>query len=434
MQTNDGIISHFQGLKALSPLMLFLGIYLSASLAGGDFYSVPISVVFVIACVYALCIAKGSLAKRVSMFTKGATHSNVLLMIWIFILSGIFAATAKDIGAVDATVDAARSIMPPSMMLAGFFITACLISMAIGTSVGTIAALVPIASGIAGECGFDTGMLIALVVGGAFFGDNLSFISDTTIAATRIMGCKMRDKFKANLAIIAPAAVIVTVIYVFIGRAQSIEAPVVEVQWLKLLPYLSIIVLALCGINVSMVLGTGIALNAIIGLSTGSFNFAGWLASAGRGISGMTELITVTLLASGLLELIRRGGGMDYIIQHLSARVNGRRKAQLCMAALVCLANICTANNTIAILTVGPIARDIADKFGIDRRRAASILDTFSCFVQGIIPYGAQILMAASLSGCAALEIIPHLYYPFLIGISATIAILLNIPRPKASK
>lgn len=428
-QESSNIRYHLKGLLSLSPLMLFLAIYLTASLVSGNFSAVPVSVVFVIACVYALCIAKGNFAKRLKIFSDGATHTNVLLMIWIFILAGIFAKTASDMGAVDATVNAARSLVPPSMMLCGLFLTSCLISMAIGTSVGTIAALVPIAGALASQCGLSVAMVTALVTGGAFFGDNLSFISDTTIAATRIMGCKMRDKFRANIAIIAPAAVIVAIIYAIIGSKCAFEAPVADVEWMKIIPYLAIIVLALCGLNVSLVLGIGIALNAIIGLWSGSMTLTGWFVSAGGGIKGMAELIVVTLLAGGLLELIRHSGGLDYLIGRLTARVSGRKGAQLSMGALVCLADICTANNTIAIITVGPIARDIADKYGIDRRKAASILDTFSCFAQGILPYGAQVLMAASLSGVSSLEIIPHLYYPFLIGISATAAILLNIPR-----
>lgn len=428
-ERSNNITYHLKGLLSLSPLMLFLAIYLTTALVSGNFSAVPVSVVFVIACVYALLIAKGSFAKRLKIFTNGATHTNVLLMIWIFILAGIFAETASDMGAVDATVNATRSLVPPSMMLCGLFLTSCLISMSIGTSVGTIAALVPIAGELASQCGMSVAMVTALVTGGAFFGDNLSFISDTTIAATRIMGCKMHDKFRANIAIIAPAAVIVTIIYAVIGSRYVFEAPTIDVEWVKIIPYLAIIVLALFGVNVSLVLGIGIALNAIIGIWSGSIDITQWLTSAGSGIKGMTELIVVTLLAAGMLELIRHSGGLDYLIGRLTSHVGGRKGAQLSIGALVGLADMCTANNTIAIITVGPIARDIADRFGIDRRKAASILDTFSCFVQGIIPYGAQVLMAASLSGVSSLEIIPHLYYPFLLGISATLAILLNIPR-----
>ena len=414
---------------ALSPLVVFLAVYLVTAIVAGDFYKVPISAAFLLASIYGVCVAQGPVKERIGHFLRGAGSENVLLMIVIFILAGAFAGTAKDIGAIDATVDATLNLMPPAMLYAGLFLTACFISMAVGTSVGTIVALMPLGAGIAAEAGVSVAHLAAIVVGGAFFGDNLSFISDTTIASTRAAGCAMRDKFRTNIRIIAPAVVIVTAIYVFQGQSLSVATEHHAVDWVKMLPYLLVIVLALLGQNVSVILAIGIAANALIGFIYGEFTWSGWLESIGNGIAGMNDLIVVTLLAGGMLELIRAGGGLDLIVHGLTHRIRGPRGAQLAIAALVSLANVCTANNTIAIITVGGIAKDIGDRYGVAPRKLASLLDTFSCLVQGLIPYGAQILMAAGIAGIAPTAIIPHLYYPFIMGCCALIAILLNYPR-----
>ena len=301
--------------------------------------------------------------------------------------------------------------------------------MSIGTSVGTIVALVPVAAGIAEQTGAGTAFMTAIVAGGAFFGDNLSFISDTTIAATRTQECAMKDKFRVNLAIAAPAALAVTAIYVFVGAGTHLEDTAGAVEWVKLIPYIMVIWLALAGMNVVSVLALGIGANAILGFCCGDFGWTGWLAALGSGIGGMGELIIVTMLAGGMLEVIRANGGIDFIVNGLTRKISGKRGAELCIAALVSLANICTANNTIAIITTGRLARDISIRYGVDPRKSASILDTFSCMVQGIIPYGAQMLMAAGLAGVSALSIIKYLYYPYALGLMALLAILLRFPK-----
>ena len=413
-----------RGLLAISPLAVFLLVYLVSSLVAGDFYKVPVSAAFLVAGVYAVAVAQGPLTERLSAFSRGAGHPNVLLMIWIFLLAGAFAEIARSIGAVDATVSMMLSVVPARWLLAGLFVTACFISMAMGTSVGTIVALVPIAAGIAEQCGFPVPYMVAIIVGGSFFGDNLSFISDTTIAATRAAGCEMRDKFRANLRIVLPAFVAVAVIY-FIRGGQVAEAPVHSAaQWYLVLPYLLIIVLALCGLNVTLVLSAGIVAATVLGFVTGSLDWVGWLGSVGTGISGMSDLIIVTLLAGGLLELIRSGGGLDLIISSLSRGIRGKKGAEAAIAGIVSLANLCTANNSVAIITTGGIAHDIAERFGVSPKKTASLLDTFSCLVQGLIPYGAQLLMASGLVGISPAAIIPHLYYPFLMGLCAIGSIL----------
>lgn len=416
---------------ALSPLFIFLGVYLVTSLIVNDFYKVPIPVAFVISSVAALGMTRGEkLSDRIVRFSAGASDKNIMLMIWIFILAGAFAQSAKAMGAIDAAVDLALRILPGNLLLAGIFIAACFISLSVGTSVGTIVALTPVAVGIAEKTGVELPFMVAIVVGGAFFGDNLSFISDTTIAATKTQGCRMKDKFKVNSMIVLPAAALVLIFYITEG--MHVEAPVRTdpIEWIKVVPYLVVLGTALAGVNVMVVLLLGTGLSGLIGLYTSGFGIFGYFGAMGTGITGMGELIVITLLAGGMLEMIRYNGGIAYIIDRLTRHVRSKRLAELSIAGLVCLANLCTANNTIAIITTGPIARDIAGRFGIDRRKSASILDTFSCFIQGIIPYGAQMLMAAGLAGISPLSIIRYLYYPVLIGIAGLLAILLKYPRP----
>lgn len=412
---------------ALSPLAVFLVVYLVSSIVAGDFYKVPIVSAFLVAAVYGIFICRGGdLDRRVAIFSEGAGGKNVLLMIWIFVLAGAFASTAKVIGAVDATVALTTSLLPGNLLLAGMFVAACLVSMAVGTSVGTIAALMPIAAGVAEPAGFDIALVAAAITGGAFFGDNLSFISDTTIAATRTQGCKMSEKFKANLALALPAALIVCAVYVFLGSgAASIETSA-DINFIKVLPYLAVIVLAVSGINVMVVLSLGIVINGIIGFACGDYGWVGWLESIGNGIAGMGDLIIVTMLAGGVMEIIRYNGGIDFAVARLTARIKGRRGAEFCIAALVSLANLCTANNTIAIISTGEIAKNITSQYGLRPRRTASLLDTFSCIVQGILPYGAQLLMAAGLAGVGALSIIKFLFYPMALLVVTCLSIIFS--------
>lgn len=416
---------------ALSPLVVFLCLYLVTSLIIDDFYKVPITIAFLVASVYAVAITKGlSLNDRILQYSTGAANKNIMLMIWIFILAGAFAKSAETMGAIDATVNLALYLLPDSLLLAGVFLASCFISLSIGTSVGTIVTLVPVAAGIAEKT--DPGMLplvTALVIGGAFFGDNLSFISDTTIAATRTQGCVMRDKFRVNLLIALPAALIVFVYYIVCGSGIESAYEVQEIAWGKVIPYLIVLATAIAGVNVTLVLLLGIVSTGIVGMCYGSFDVFGWFGSMGEGIIGMGELIIITLMAGGLLELIRFNGGVDYILNVLTKHIRGKRGAELSIAALVSLANVCTANNTIAIITVGPLASNIAEQYRIDKRKSASILDIFSCVVQGVIPYGAQMLIAAGLTGLSPLSIIGYLYYPMLLGVVALLSILLRFPR-----
>lgn len=414
----------------LTPLIVFLAVYLLGSIILNDFYAVPLSVAFVVAAVYAMAITRDiKLEERISLFTDGARDANIITMVWIFVLAGAFASGAKAIGAIDASVSVILNIFPSFLLLPGLFLTACLISLSIGTSVGTVVALVPIALGFAEQLDLPTSYMAALVVGGAFFGDNLSFISDTTIAATRTQGVGMRDKFRVNLLIVLPAALVCFTIYAVYGMGLSHhEIGDCASLWL-LLPYAVVIATALVGLNVLLVLLLGIVSCGVVGMLTEALPFWDWIKSLGTGISGMGELIIVTLLAGGLLALIRYNGGVAYILKHLTQRISGRRGGELSIALLVMIANICTANNTIAILTTGEVARDISERYGIDRRRTASILDTYACVAQGLIPYGAQLMLAAGFAAISPLQIVGYLYYPMLLALCATLAILFRFPR-----
>ena len=385
-----------KGLMALSPLAVFITLYLVTSIAAGDFYKVPITVAFMTASIYAVVISGGiPLTKRIDTFSRGASTGQMMLMIWIFILAGAFANSAKAMGSIDATVNLTLALMPPQMLLAGLFLAACFISLSIGTSVGTIVALTPIAAGVATQTGSSVAMMTAIVVGGSFFGDNLSFISDTTIAATQTQGCKLSDKFRVNSFIVVPTAVVIFIVYILMGAEvqQPNDIPVLEPM--KVIPYLAVLITAIFGMNVMAVLTLGIVLTGIIGLLNGSYDLYGWFGSMGNGIVSMGELIIITMMAAGLLALIKQQGGIDYIINLLTRHVSSKRGAELSIAALVSLVNVCTA----------------------------------SCFTQGLIPYGAQMLMAAGLAELNPIAILPYLYYPFAIGIAAILSIVLRYPR-----
>ena len=421
---------HTPNAWALLPLWVFLFTYLVVSCIAGDFYKMPITVAFVLSSVVAIAGSKGGMLQaRVEQFCRGAANSNIMLMVLIFILAGAFAQTAKEMGAVDATVNLAMSLLPGNLLAAGIFIAACFISISVGTSVGTIVALAPVAVGIADKTGMPDALMLGVVVSGAMFGDNLSFISDTTIVATRTQGCQMTDKFKVNSLIALPIALLTTFLYVFLGNQVSESYTVGTIEWPKVVPYLVVLITALCGMNVMRVLFIGILLSGIVGLFTHAFDIWGWTGAMGQGITGMGELIIVTLLAGGMLEMIRYNGGIEWIINKLTARIRSARGAEASIASLVSFANLCTANNTIALIMAGPIAKDIADRFHIDPRRSASLLDIFSCFVQGIIPYGAQMLMAAGLGAVSPIEIMQYLYYPYLLGFGAMLAIVFRYPR-----
>ncbi|MCM1483560.1 MAG: Na+/H+ antiporter NhaC family protein [Muribaculaceae bacterium] len=426
-------ISTIQGLIAISPVIVFMALYLAVSLLLDDFYRMPIPVAMAAASVWAVAIYRGHrLADRIDVFSRAAGHSDILYMIWIFILAGAFAALAKGIGCIDATVGITLKVFPPEYLLPGIFVAACLISLSIGTSVGTVVALTPLVVELAREGGGDVALYTATVLGGAFFGDNLSFISDTTIAATRTQGCDMADKFKANVWIAVPAAVLTLVLYVVLGHEYPTTYHAISqspsAEWWLVIPYLLIIVLAVSGINVTIVLTCGILSAAVLGL-TGGVSLLDSCSLMGSGIESMGSLIVITLLAAGMLGMVKASGGITFILHTLTRGISGSRATQWCIAALVGVVNLCTANNTVAIITVGSMSRELAERAGIDPRKAASLLDSCSCIVQVLIPYGAQTLLATGLAGISPAAPWPYLYYPWALALMVGLSIILRFPR-----
>ena len=419
-----------RGWLALMPLILLAVLMAMLGTIMGDFSKVPMTIVFLLTSIASLFTLRGyKIEERVRCFSHGAGSPDLLLMVWIFVLAGAFASSAKAMGAVSATVDLTMICLPDSALLAGLFLASCIVSICIGTSVGTIVALVPMASELASRSGIVLPLMVAAVVGGSFFGDNHSFISDTTVAATKTQNCSMRDKFRTNFRIVLPAALICFIIYVLLGQgaqSQIVFSANGEIHWVRVLPYVAVLASALCGVNVLIVLCLGTLLTGIVGVADGAYTLSGWITSMAEGVTGMGDLILISMIAGGLLAVVRKGGGVTYLVRALTRRVHSRRGAECCISALVALTNCCTANNTVAILSVGNITKDISERFGVDKRRAASLLDIFSCVTQGIIPYGAQLLMASGLAVISPLDITPYLYYPLLLAVCAIISILIS--------
>lgn len=386
--------------------------------------------IFIVIAILAVALTrKIPFKERITIFSRGAGNTNLLLMVWIFMLAGAFAASAKEMGAAGAMVDLTLHFLPAKFALTGLFLAACVTSLCMGTSVGTIVALMPIAAGLAERTEMALPMVAAAVVGGAFFGDNLSFISDTTIVATQSQGCQLSDKFRYNVRMVMPAALIVAVAYVFLGGEAADITATGAIEWWKVLPYLAVLICAACGINVLVVLTVGNILTCLTGIIDGSYDLMGWIGSASQGIMGMSELILISMLAGGIFAIFSYVGGLDFIIDRMTRHIKGRAGAEWSICGLVAFANICTANNTIAILSVGDIAKRVAEQFDIDPRRSASLLDTTSCCVQGILPYGAQLLMASGLAGISAISIVPYLFYPALLGLAVIVTILFQRKR-----
>lgn len=410
--------------SALLPLIIFVSIYLGTSLVMKDFYSVSVLVPGIIAVLFGIFMnRKRGLEKNIEIFCKGAGNSNIILMCLIFILAGAFAEVAKNMGAVESTVNLGLTILPKNILVAGIFIISSFIAISLGTSMGTIAAIVPIAMGISDKTNIALPLIVGAVVGGAMFGDNLSMISDTTIAATKTQGCEMRDKFRINFKVILPAAILVIVIYTFLGSGANTSVGQYDYNFIKIIPYLGILIAALMGANVIAILSGGIVLAGTIGFFTGSLDLKTFFSSISTGIGGMSELILISIIIGGIVEIIKENGGIDYVLNLVTKRINGKKGAEFGIGLLVSLVDACTANNTIAIVTVGPLAKDISDEYNLDSKRVAGILDMFSCAVQGIIPYGAQLMSAAALTGLSSFEIMKFLFYPYLMGISVIIFI-----------
>ena len=412
---------------ALLPIVVFLLLFVGSGILTGDFDTIPAVVGFLIALAVALCQNRTrSFQEKLTTACKGAGDETILTMVLIFILAGAFSGVVKAAGGVESTVNFGLSVIPPNLAVVGIFIVACFISLSMGTSMGTIASLAPIAAGVADKTGLPVALCIGAVVCGAMFGDNLSMISDTTIAAVKTQGCKMNDKFKQNFLIVLPAAVITALILAW--RTSNVSYQItgdLHYNFLQIVPYLVVLIGALIGFNVFAVLTAGIVTSSIVGISLGSFTFGELFGKIGEGIESMYEIAVISLLVSGVVALVKHNGGIQYMIDLIKRHVKTRKGAELGMAGISAVVDVCTANNTVAIVMAGGIVKEIGDEFDVPPKRAASILDIFTSMVQGLIPYGAQLLTAASLVKITPFDIIPNLYYPILMGVSALLWILL---------
>ncbi|MGE7022127.1 Na+/H+ antiporter NhaC family protein [Solibacillus cecembensis] len=417
---------------ALLPFVVFLILFIGSGMVLNDFYAFPVIVAISIASAVAILMnRKETMTKKIEVFTTGAGHSNIMLMVLIFLLAGAFSETAKGMGAIESTVNFALSILPQNLLVIGLFVIACFISLAMGTSVGTIVALAPIGLGIGEQTDLSLPLLMATVIGGAMFGDNLSFISDTTIASVRSQGAEMKDKFKVNFWIVLPAAIGTCVLLALLTLNSTAEVTHASFEWYKMIPYLFVIIFALIGVNVFTVLASGIALAGIIGFMDGSYEVMTFIGAIGDGMSNMFEMAFLAMLIAGMVEIIKHNGGIDFIVHIATRKIKSQKDAQFAMAGLVSLTDLSTANNTIAIMVAGPLAKKIADQYEIEPRKSASILDIFSCAVQGMIPYGAQFLAAASVAGISPILIMQYSYYSILVGVCGVIAILIGYPKAK---
>ncbi|WP_018664696.1 Na+/H+ antiporter NhaC family protein [Heyndrickxia acidiproducens] len=418
---------------ALLPLLIFVLLFLGTGILSKDFSKMPLSVAVITASAVALMMnRKESLAKKVDIFCRGAGHPNIILMCLIFILAGAFAGVAKEMGAVESTVNLGLSILPENLLMPGLFIIGCFISLSMGTSMGTVVALAPIGVGIAQQTDISMALAMATVIGGAMFGDNLSVISDTTIAAVRTQNTKMNDKFKVNFFIVLPGAIITAIILAAItaGNHGAISGSHTY-EWVKILPYVAVLISALAGVNVLVVLLGGTIFAGIVGFTYGSYDFSGFLQTVAKGVASMEDLAIISLLIGGTVELIHYNGGIQYLLHFITSKIKSRKGAEFGIAGLVSVVDVATANNTISIVITGPLAKEIADQYGIDARKSASLLDMFSSVWQGIVPYGGQFLAAAGLASISPVSMMPYSFYPVLMGICGVIAILIHYPRNK---
>lgn len=420
---------------ALLPFAVFLILFIGTGVVTGDFYKFPVIVAIAISGAVALVMnRKETFSNKVDIFCKGAGNLNVMLMVIIFLLAGAFSEVAKGMGAVDSTVNFALSVIPQNLLMVGLFIIACFISLSMGTSMGTIVALAPIGVGISEQTDISLALSMAAIIGGSMFGDNLSFISDTTITAVRSQNTQMKDKFKVNFWIVLPAAIVTCVILGIVTMGEHAEITQQSYHLVKILPYVLVIIFALIGMNVFLVLALGIGLAGLVGLADGSYQMMPLVQKIGEGMAGMYEISFLAILIAGMVEVIKHNGGIDFLLHIVTRNIKSKKGAEFGIAGLVGLTDLSTANNTISILIAGPLAKNIADQYGIDPRKSASLLDIFSCSVQGLIPYGAQILVAAGIASISPVSILPFSYYPILIGVCGAVAILIGYPKFKKEK
>jgi len=422
--------------SALFPLLIFVLLFVGTGAISGDFSNMPLNVAIIIASAVALIMnKKEKLSRKIDIFTKGAGHPNIMLLAVIFILAGAFAETAKGMGAVESTVNMGLTFIPSNLLMVGLFVVGCFISLSMGTSMGTVAALAPIGIGIAEQTGIPLALAMGTVIGGAMFGDNLSMISDTTIAAVRTQQTKMSDKFKTNFLIVLPAVIVSAIILWFVTAGNSVETlGDYSYEFIKVVPYLAVLIVALLGVNVLIVLLGGTIFAGIIGLVDGSYTLTGFIEAVSQGVINMEDLAIVAILIGGMIGIIQHNGGIQFLLIFVTSKIKTKKGADFGIAGLVSVTDLATANNTISIIITGPLAKNIADEYQIDPRKSASILDIFSSSWQGLVPYGGQMLVASGLAAISPLSILKYSFYPIAILICGIIAILIGFPRFERNK
>lgn len=418
---------------ALLPLLVFVLLFIGTGVITNDFSSMPLNIAVLIASMVSLAMnRKEKLADKLEVFTKGAGHPNIMLMVLIFILAGAFSQTAAGMGAVESTVNMGLTFVPGNLLMVGLFVAGCFISVSMGTSMGTVAALAPIGIGFAEQLGVPMALAMATVMGGAMFGDNLSMISDTTIAAVRTQNTKMSDKFKTNFFIVLPGAIVAAILLFIFSNENGVNpSGDYAFDMIKVVPYIVVLIAALAGMNVVVVLIGGILLAGLIGLMDGSYTWMTMIQAASDGVMSMAEISIVVLLIGGMTGIVQQNGGIKWLLERITSKVKTKKGAEFGIAGLVSAADISTANNTISILITGPLAKNIADKYGVDPRKSASLLDIFASFWQGLLPYSPQILTVSALAGISPLSIIPYSFYTISLGVCGVIAILVGYPRFK---
>lgn len=423
-------------LSALLPIGIFLVIFLGAGIVFNDFYAMPAIVAFLIALFVAFLQNRNvSFQEKLQLIAGGLGEENIITMSLIFLCAGGFSGAVTAAGGADSTVNLGLSLIPPNYAIAGLFVIGCFISVSMGTSMGTISALAPIAVGISQQTGFSKAVCVAAVVCGAMFGDNLSMISDTTIAAVKTQGCEMKDKFRANFFIVLPAAVVTVIYFWFVTRGIDYQiTESLDYNFLEVIPYLVVLIGALVGINVFLVLIAGTVISLIVGVAVGNIALSEMFTVVGNGVTSLYDITVISIIVACIVSLVKANGGIQFILDLIRSRIRGKKGAQAGIALLALLVDLCTANNTVAIVMAGPIAKEISEEYGVDPKRSASLLDMFTSVGQGMIPYGAQLLSAAALSGLTPLDIIPNLVYPMLMAVCGIVAILIQKQEKQIKK
>ena len=419
-----------KGFWGIFPLVFFLIFYVTSSVIAGDFTKTPVITAFFLSTILAVCLTRGlSLADRIRIFGRGAGTTKMMFIVWIFLIAGAFAESANQMGCISETANFIVSALPPQYIYVSIFVAGCFISMATGSGLGSIIAVAPIGVEVAQQLGTSMPFMCALVVCSAMFGDNLSFISDTTVVATATQGCELKDKFYTNIWIVVPAMVVLLIIYMIDGQNVPQVEVVSSVQYIKVLPYVVVLAMAIGGADVLLTLSTGAFLCGIEGMALGEYDFYGWMGAVNTGMANMGSLVILVIMSGGFMALIQHNGGIDFLVRVCTKAIRGRRSAEAWICMLTVFMCICTSVNTVAIINVAPVAKSLSERFGLSPKRVASLMDTSSCITQELMPYSTHLLTAAAFGGITAVSLIPYCYYAYLLAGCVILSVIFNIPK-----